>query len=796
MFTALTVLTLGLGIGANATIFSFVNAVFLRPLPVRDPHEIVALFTADTTYQGRLLPVSYPNFVDYRDSHVLTDLAAEVRVDLNVGTAGSPPEHVSAASVSANYFDVLGVGARVGRLFAHGEDAPLDAHPVVVLSANLWRRRFGADPGIAGRTVLVNGQPYVVVGVAADGFRGPQLLSRYDAWVPIGQRRGIVGFLDRWFDARQAAMCAVYGRLARGADITQARTAMALVSDRLARAYPQQNHARAVVVLPFDEAALNPNQRGQIVRMGWFLSVIVGLVLALACTNVANLLLLRALGREREIAVRIASGASRARIVRQLLAESLLLSAAGGMAGLLLATWGRRVLWSFKPPTVPETLDVPFDSRVLLFTIGVTLVTGLVFGLVPALQGSRADLVPALKGVRGRRDRVLPFKHALVIGQVALSLILLIGTGLILRSLGRAQGADPGVAAHELIALNMNPDSIGYDRPRALALFHRTIDVLGAVPGVRAASFAFNRPLTPAISALFYLEGKNVPSPADGAPIATNAADPAYFRTVGIALKEGRTFTDADTETSTPSIVINQALRDRYFARGESPVGRHMRFVDVPTAFEIVGVVGDAVYASIGEQTPDYLYYPFAQAYGAGEITLYVRTAGDPHTMVGEVRRVVQALDPNLPLYNVGVVSDLVTESLWAPRAAAALLGFFGVLGLALAAVGTYGVMAFHVDQTRREIGIRMALGQGRPSILGGIVGRGMALVAMGLALGLGIAYATAPLIGSFLYGLPATDLVTFAATPLVLAVAALAATLVPALRALGVDPVQVLRAE
>jgi predicted permease len=799
-FVGIAVLTLALGIGANATIFSFVNTVFFRPLPVRSPGELVSVYTTDASYPDRLIPASYPDFVDYRASHVFADMAAEVRLQLNIGDGSEPPERVAAASVTANYFDVLGVQPLLGRTFTASEDAPLDAHPLVVISSHLWRRRFGADPQIAGRTIAVNGQRYTVIGVAADGFRGATLLSTFDAWVPISQRHGIVGFLERWFLARRARMCAVYARLTSPDDFAHAGAGLSAVAARLAIAYPQDNRTRGTVLMPFTKAAVDPNLRSGIVRMAWFLTIVVGLVLALACTNVANLLLLRALARDREIAIRLAIGASRGRLVRQLLAESVAFATLGGLAGVLVAVWGRQLLWTFKPPIVPDTLVVPFDRHVLLYTLAVTLVTGLVCGLVPALHTSRPDIVSALKGTPSGGptsiQRRFSAKNLLVVGQIALSTLLLIGTGLVLRSLDRAQRIDPGFAADHLIVLNMNPDAMGYDHGRAVAFFQRVVDTVNGLPGVRSAAFAFNKPLTGSIFAFFYLEGKNVPSPTEGAPISTNAADPSYFSTVGLPLLEGRNFTAADTEESEPSIVINKTVRDRFFAPGESPIGRHMRFLDTPTPFTIIGVVGDNAYASIGEQTPNYFYYPFRQAYGAGEVTLWVRTKGAPQALIGTVRSAVQALDPNLPLYNVGVVSDVVTQSLWVPRAASALLAFFGVLGLVLAAVGTYGVMAFHVDQSRREIGIRMALGEARGAILGRVIRRGMTLVAIGLLIGLIVAATTTRFIATFLYGLSATDIMTFAIATIVLAIAAFGATLVPARRATRVDPLLVLRAE
>ncbi|HEY0782258.1 MAG TPA: ABC transporter permease, partial [Thermoanaerobaculia bacterium] len=328
--TAVAVLSLALGIGANTTIFSFVNAVFLRPLKVERPNELVAMFTDDSTFPNHLLPVSYLNYVDYRSANIFKGLAAEVRLQLNLGDGNGPPERIAGASVTANYFDVLGVKPLHGRTFTQDEEAPVDAHPVIVLSANLWRHRFGADPSVVGRTIQVNGNKYTVVGIAGEGFRGATLLATYDAWVPMTQRKGIVGYLERWFDARQASMAAVYGRLRSEGDFDHAQAATATVSERLASEYPKENHTRKAVLIPFAQATLNPNQRGQVVRMGWFLTIMVALVLALACTNVANLLLSRALARQREVAVRIAIGAGRGRLIRQLLTESLLLALVGG----------------------------------------------------------------------------------------------------------------------------------------------------------------------------------------------------------------------------------------------------------------------------------------------------------------------------------------------------------------------------------------------------------------------------------------------------------------------------------
>jgi predicted permease len=505
--------------------------------------------------------------------------------------------------------------------------------------------------------------------------------------------------------------------------------------------------------------------------------------------------LFRALGRRREIATRVSLGAGRGRLIRQLLTESVLLALLGGVAGLALASWGRSILWALRPPSLPDVLDLSFDPQILAFALGVSLLTGLLFGLVPALQTSRVDLVSNLKeaaaATTGRRSRAL---SGLVVAQVALSAVLLIGTGLFTRSLQTALSIDPGFAASELLSLSFDLSAAGYDTPRALDFLRRATETAAALPGARSAAVGINPPLTIGRGGRVYDPGRQSGTPDEALAVRTDGVSPGYFQTAGIPLVRGRGFADTDREDGPFIVVINQSLADRVFP-GVDPVGRRLGFVGAEELATVVGVVRDAKYGTLGEEPQPFVYFALPQAFG-GETTLYVRADGDPAALLDDTRQAIQALDSNLPLVQVRTVSDVIDQSLWAPRAGASLLGFFGLLGLILAAVGVYGVMSYSVDQRRREIGIRMALGEPRRGIVGRVLRRGLGLLIAGLLLGLAAALASARWIAGFLYGVSAHDPVAFATAALVLAAAALLAMVVPARRATTVEPVTVMRSE
>jgi predicted permease len=793
-FTFIAGLSLALGIGANVTLFTYVNAIFLQPLPVARPAELMGIYTTDADFPG-FIQSSYLNLRDLRaDRALFSGVAIAMPVRVTLRAAGGDAERLVGEIVSSDYFAVLGVRPALGRAFVPHDDEQLGAHPEAVLSYGLWQRRFGGDRGVMGSQLSLNGHPFTVVGVAAPGFRGTNSLSDRELWLPLSMRRGIVGSPQAdWFKERGGLMLDAVGRLVPGLGERQAAAALQALAVNLRREYPDDNKGRSLSLMPLAQASLNPNTRGSLVLAGWFLMTMVGLVLALACANVANLLLARTLARRREIAVRIALGVGRGRLVRQLFTENLLLAFFGGGAGLLLAVWGRRLLWVFHPVTLPENLDLSFDPRVLGFALALTLATGLLFGLVPALQTARTDVVGALKN-QAPPPRRFAGRALLVIGQIGLSLLLLIGTGLFLRSLRQAERIDPGFDADHLLVLSVNAGAEGYDDQRGLDFCRRAEESAAALPGVRGAALGATRPLEPGIGGRFFIDGRPSPSPQDGAGVQTTSVDPAFFSTTGIRILRGRAFTVADRDGSLPVAIINETLAKRFW-RGESPVGSHLHFVGVPGGLEVVGVAADVKYSALGEPPKGYLYFPLAQGYG-GAATLYVRAQGAPGALLASVRDAVHRLDPNLPLTGVRPVSEILAQSLWAPRAAAAILAFFGVLGLTLAAIGTYGVMSYAVDRRRREIGIRMALGANRGEILRRVLRQGLSLAAAGLCLGLLAAFGATRLIGRFLYGVSPLDPFTFLVTSASLAAVAILATLIPARRATAVDPLAALRAE
>jgi predicted permease len=792
--TLVAIASLALGIGANVALFTFVKAVFLQPLPIARPAEVVGLYTTDAVYPG-LLQSSYLNLRDYAaDRAVFSGLAATLVVPLSLaGGGGGEAERLSAQIVSASYFGVLGVPPLLGRDFTQGDDDRLGASPEAILSAAFWRRRFGGDRSVLGRTLVLNGHPFTVVGVAAEGFNGTNPFALRDLWVPMSMRRQVVAPpLRDWFERRNSLFLDAVARLAPGVSVERAKGAVRALAANLEREYPKDDKARGMDAAPL--TPLHPSARKLVSLVAGFLMSMVALVLALAAANVANLLLSRALARRREIAIRLAIGAGRGRLLRQLMTESLLLALLGGAAGLLLALLGRRLLWAIRPPTWPDTLNIAFDGRVLAFALAITVATGLLFGIVPAFQTFRAGLVAALKSQEAaRRGRFgLGLREVLVVAQIALSLVLLIGTGLFLRSLMQAQRIDPGMAADRLLVASFDLGASGYDEVRGEELCRRIVERVDGLPGVRSAAVAVNRPLALGRGGRFYLEGHTAPAVEQGAVMSSNGVDPHYFRTLGIPLLRGRAFRDADTGKAPAVAIVNQTLADR-FLPGENPIGQRLRFIGGDDVVEIVGVARDSKYGALGEEPSPFVYLPLAQDFG-GETTLYVNAAGDPGALLQEVRRTVQALDPALPLANLRTVSSLLGQALWAPRAGAALLTLFGLLGLVLATVGTYGVMGYTVEQQRREIGIRMALGALRRDVVLRILGRSLALAAIGLAAGLAAAFLCSRLVASVLYGVGALDPATYLLAPLLLAAAAALASLLPARRAARVDPIRVLR--
>ncbi|HEX4945605.1 MAG TPA: ABC transporter permease, partial [Blastocatellia bacterium] len=801
-FTLAAVLSLALGIGANTAIFTLVNAVLLKPLPVEDPSRLVSVFGTDEKNRGQFqnfMPISQPNFKDYRDQNsVFAGLFAHQQIGLAL-TTNSEPQQVAAEIVSGNYFDVLGIKARFGRIFTPEEDTTPGAHPVVMLSHALWQTRFGADRALIGNTVKLNNQSFTVVGIAPENFRGTNLLAPADLWVPMMMHEQVLtGVFREYFNDRRALLMNVTGRLKPGVTIEQAESAMKSIASALEQQYPRENEKRSVILVPLPVSAINPNLREAFVKSGALLISVVAVVLLIACANVANLLLVRATARRREIAIRLALGAGRGRLLRQLLTESLLLALLGGGLGLLFAIWGRTLLWSFRPPFLADTnIDISLNAEVLGFTLLLSLLTGAVFGLAPALRASRSELVSELKDKTNQathEHRWFSLRNALVVAQVTLSLVALIGAGLFVRSLRNAQQINPGFETEKLMMLSFSVGALGYNEAQGQEFYRRVQERVESVPGVQMAAVSSNGVFNGGFQRSVTPEGETLPQGSRGVLVMTNNVGLKYFETLGIPLLNGRLFSDADREGVTRVAIINEAAVKRFWPE-QNAVGKRFRFFGEEFYREVVGIVPTTVIGNLGEDPQPQFYAPMQQNY-ADFVTLYVRTEADPTGALNTVRREVQALAPTMLLTNAQTMSEILRLGLWAPRMGAVLLGIFGLLALLLAAVGLYGVLAYTVSQRTQEIGIRMALGAPRANILRMVLQQGMTLVLAGVGLGVIVGLFVTRMLTSLLFAVSAVDPLAFIAMPLLLLFVALFACWIPALRATKVDPMIALRYE
>jgi predicted permease len=788
-FTVLAMLALALGICANTTIFSLINGVALRPLTgVKDPERLVAVYTSDYS-SGLYGGSSYPDYVDFRDQADVFENLAAADQTVQSATGESEAERLRGEVVTTNYFDVLGVKAQLGRTLQPGDDQS------VVINDSLWQRRFNADPAVVGKTLTLNGKPYTIVGVTDRSFRALKLGLPFEFWLPV------TASSDLATSGRGNRGIELIGRLKPGVTVEQAQTQLTTIAARLAQAYPETNlgtlarpnEPRPITVLR--ASRVEPEAQAGIWRVSLLLFAVVGLVLLIACANVANLLLVRASSRRREIAVRLAVGASRIRLVRQLLTESLLLALLGGAAGLLATLWTARMLPTFFPENETKGLDLSLDWRVLVFTLGVTLITGLLFGLAPALQASRQNLVPSLKDESGygARLRRLSLRDVLVISQLALSLVLLIGAALFVRSLQRAVSFDPGFAAQHLLIASMETRGASLNKQQGQAFYQQTVERVSSLPGVQSVTLTRIAPLSGGGQRRgVQLEGYQ-PQPNEDTELNTNVIGLNYFNTMGIPLLAGRDFNAQDREGSPLVVIVNEELARRYY--GGNAVGKRLRTGSDSPFREIIGVARTASYRNLREQPLPFIYIPLGQEYQSG-MTLMVRTAGDPTSLVGPVRNEMRALNKDVPVFLVQTMTDRIGAQLAADRMIAVLLSIFGGGALLLAAIGIYGVIGYSVAQRTHEIGIRMALGAEQRDILKLIVGQGMVLVVIGAGLGLALAFAATRVLKSLLFGISATDPLTFTVVVIVLLAVALLACYLPARRATKVDPLEALRYE
>jgi putative ABC transport system permease protein len=787
-FTAVAVLTLGLGIGANTAIFSVVNAVLIRPLPYEDPDRLVMV---RETVSARDIITSYPNFADWRDQSDLFEHICAVRPNENFNLTGAgEPERLQGRLVSSSFFSMLGAKPVRGRDFLAEEDRA-GASATVILSYGFWQRRFGGDENIIGRQLTLNNQSFTVVGIAPENFR---FAPEADVTVPIGL--SAARFTLRGKDPGVVAVA----RLGPGVSREQAQAGLNTVAERLEQQYPDTNTGRRVRIETLHESIVRDSRSSL-----WILFGAVGFVLLIACANVANLLLARGAARQKEMAIRAALGAARLRIIRGLLTESVLLAMLGGALGLLFAGWGTAIIISYLPDGLPYIRETGLDSTVLGFTLGASLLTGVIFGLAPALQSSQINLAVGLQeGDRGSRGRRQHTRNVLVVSEIALTMVLLVAAGLLIKSFWRLHKVDPGFDSRNLLTCQVSV-SAGPDEGRKVAdFFERLQEKIQTLPGVESVAVSNGLPFVGANQTPFFIEGGPRPEPGKEPSGIRYTVSHDYFQTLGISLVRGRSFTARDTRDSTRVAVIDEALAREHF-QNEDPIGRRLTLA-LPEApsFEIVGVVGHVEHFSLdGQSAIQAQYYlsfdqiPLRAITGqVRRINVLVRTSSEPISIAPSVRDAVLSLNKDQAVFNVRTMDQILSGSVADRRFSMLLLTVFAMLALLLAAICLYGVMSYTVAQRTREIGIRMALGADKRDVLRLVVGQGLVLALVGVAIGLAAALALTRVMAGLLFGVTATDPTTFFLISVVLASVSLAACYVPARRATRVDPIIALRYE
>ena len=800
-FTVIVILTLALGIGANTAIFSVVNTVLLRPLPFPQPERLVAIWEHDVRSGGaenfgEWQSVSYPDFRDWHSQNAVFEHVAVYTSNSLTLTDGNQAVHIQGESVSSNFFSLLGIQPLLGRSFLPKDDEP--GNHIVILSYDFYQRRFGGDPSVLGKSITLDGRPFQVVGVMPPGFQFPIQETRIDAWTTVSSLRESHDGSAPMTEQRGNDFLTCVARLRKGISISRAQANLETIAAAIRKQYPDSNSYVGVKVIPLLDAVAG-NARGGLLML-WGMA---GCVLLGACLNVANLLLARSRSRHKEISIRAALGAGRFQIIRQLITESTLLALAGGLAGLLLAIWGVDALRSSLPATIPRISEIAADTRVLLFTMMISLLTGLVAGLFPAWRSSRPNLVSSLnesargstEGIRGQRTRGL-----LVVIEIVLALVLLASASLLRQSFVRLHRVTPGFDPNNVLTARIALPDSSYGKPEESTQFYRKLlTSIAAVPGVEGASSVWWLPLS-GTEVTFDLEIEERPLPRPQLPvIRVNAVGLDYFRTMRVPLRSGRDFNIQDDGENSPVAIVSESFARQFFP-GQNPLGKRIKprgsiTPGEPPFRQIIGVVGDARALSLKEQAKPEVYVPHAQ-FAVETLSVLVRSSGDPHTLIPALNRLVNELDKSVAVFRARSLSDYVDASVAQPRFHAILVTLFSGVALLLAASGIFGVMSYAVTERTHEIGIRLALGARRVDVLRLVIGQGMRLVVLGVAFGLVAVFICAQLLRGMLYDIGPTHFPTLIGTSMGLSLVALIACWWPAQRASSVDPVIALRSE
>jgi len=807
LFAGFVVVTLALGVGANTTVFTVINTLFLNPLPVHNPSGLAAVSSAEAgiTAKSRIaLPLSYANLKDYAARNAVFDsLAGYSSPRILTYDSGGASQRMFGELATGEYFSTLGMKPAAGRFFSPEEDGMPGAHPVAVMNYAAWQGRFGGAGDIVGKTLRLNNVVFTVIGVAPPRFIGMYAFFGPDLWIPGAMAEQLLpGEMHDALTDRGKAVFQGVGRLKPGVTLAQADANLATIASDLARAYPLANEGRTAGVRPIADVIFGADNsstgRTPILLGSAVLLAVVGLVLLIACSNVANLLLARSAARRQEISVRMAMGASRGRLVRQLLTESVFLGLLSGLLGLAIGLAGVQLLWSFLPPEVSANLVTPkLDAPVFLFAMVLSLLTGFLFGAAPALRASRTGVAEALKEetrTTGRSRRRVTLANALLVGQVAFSFVALVTAALFLRSIERAYRIDPGFQTQHLAVFMTNPGQAGYGKPQTMAFYKQVRERVAGLPAVESASWASMLPLWGWMTNGLEVEGREARSKAESIATAVNTVDLDYFRTAGIALDRGRDFTEMDQDGGTWVAIVNEKLAHDYWPN-EEVLGKHIRLPGEKARRQVIGVARTANYSTLGEPPQLCVYVPLKQSY-SDAMVLYVRSKGDPGRILLPVQYEVRAVGPRISVDDVRTGRKMVDQALFAAKMGVALLSAFGMLALGLASIGLYGIMAYSVNRRKREIGLRMALGAAQETVLRLILKEGMSLVLAGVTAGLVAALAVARLLSRMLYGVSASDPASVAAAAAVLLAVALVACYLPARSASRMDPLAALREE